>query len=136
MPGKSNYLSNELLDHVVGNQTYTPPTDLYFALFQVTPADDGTGGTEVSSGGTSYARAQVTNDLTEFPAAVGQSKSNANEVVFTQASASWGTINGAGVYDDPSAGNLLYVIDVVAPKTVDSGDTARFPAGTLIWTED
>ncbi len=136
MPGKSNYLADKILDHVVGGSTYTPPAQLFFALFNTTPADDGTGGTEVSTGGTAYARAAVANNLTQFPAASGQSKSNQNDVVYATATASWGTINGAGVYDAVTAGNLLYVNALVAAKTVDSGDTARFPAGTLIWTED
>lgn len=136
MPGKSDFLSNALIDHVVGNSAYVAPATLHFALFNTTPADDGTGGTEVSTGGTAYARAAVTNNLTEFPAASGQQKANANDVVYSQATASWGTVNGAGVYDDPSAGNLLYVNNLIAAKVVDNGDTARFPAGTLIWTED
>ena len=135
MSGKSDFLSDELLDHVVGAAAYTAPANLFFALFTVTPADDGTGGTEVVGNG--YVRKSVVNNLTEFPAASGQSKNNALVITFATASGgSWGTIVGAGVYDAVTAGNLLYVNAVTTSKSVDDGDTARFPAGSVVWTED
>jgi len=135
MPGKSDFLSDELLDHVVGASAYVAPVNLFFALYTTTPADDGTGGVEVT--GNAYARVSVTNNLTNFPAALSQQKSNANDVTFPTATpGAWGTVVGAAVLDALTVGNLLYVNDLVASKSVDADDTARFPAGALIWTED
>ena len=71
----SEYLSHELLDHVFGAATYTPPSSLWCALFTAAPDADGTGGTEVTGG--SYARIEVVNNATNFPAASGQTKRNA-----------------------------------------------------------
>ena len=134
MPGKSDALSDDVLDATVGGVALSQPTNLYFALFTVLPADDGTGGTEVTGG--SYARKLVTNNLTEFPAASGQSKNNANDVTFVTATANWGTVVGVGVFDALTVGVLRHLNVVTVSKSVENGDTARFPAGTLVWTED
>ncbi|MFX9081351.1 hypothetical protein ABTN40_19960, partial [Acinetobacter baumannii] len=66
MAGKSTYLANKVLDHLLGGTTYTPPWALYLALFTAAPTDEG-GGTEVSGG--DYARAAVLNDPTIWPSA-------------------------------------------------------------------
>jgi len=106
MPGsKSDFLENKLLDHVVGNQAYTAPTNIHVALFTVAPTDSG-GGTEVTGG--SYARVQVTNNNTNFPNASSGLKQNGTAITFAQASADWGTIVAFGLFDASTSGNLLY----------------------------
>jgi hypothetical protein len=130
---KSNFLENELLDHVLGNAVYEAPATIYIALYTVAPTDAG-GGTEVSGG--SYVRLAVTNNATNFPAAEGGAKSNGTEFVFITATASWGEIIAFGLFDAVSGGNMLYWGDITVPKTVDSGDTAKFPIGDLDFTED
>jgi len=52
MAGKSDYLENKVLDHVLRNTSYTPPATVYLGLFTANPTDAG-GGTEVS--GNAYA---------------------------------------------------------------------------------
>jgi len=84
---KSNYLENKVLDHVLGGGDYTRPATVYVALYTVAPSDTG-GGTEVTGG--SYARAAVTNNSTNWPAASGGEKSNGTEITFETATASWG----------------------------------------------
>jgi len=46
---KSNYLEDELLDHVLGGADWARPATVYIALYTVTPGDAG-GGTEVTGG--------------------------------------------------------------------------------------
>lgn len=133
MAGKSDYLENKVLDHLFGRTTYTAPATLYIALFTAPPTDAG-GGTEVAGG--SYARAAVTNDVANWPNAVAGSKTHANAIAFAQASAGWGTITHAGVFDALSGGNLLFWGALQAPKTVQSGDQFSFTVGSLIFTED
>ena len=57
MAGKSDYLENKVLDHILGNTAYTAPATLYFALFTSAPSDAGGGGgtepVEARGGGTS-----------------------------------------------------------------------------------
>ena len=134
MTGKSDYLENEILDHIFSAATWTAPDPVYIALFTAAPSDAG-GGTEVSGG--AYARASVTNNATNFPAASGGAKSNGTAITFTQASgANWGTITHFAVFDASSAGNMLYWGTVTPNKAVNDGDTASFAVGDLDFTED
>lgn len=129
----SDFLELELLDHVFGNAAYSAPATLYVALFTATPSDAG-GGTEVSGG--SYARKDVTNNATNFPAAASGAKSNGTAITFVTATASWGVVTQFGIFDAVTAGNLLAWGDLTASKTVDSGDTVSFAIGDLDITLD
>jgi hypothetical protein len=133
MAGKSDYLENKILDHILGGGDYTRPATLYVALYTAAPTDAG-GGTEVTGG--SYARLAVTNDATNFPAAAGGTKSNGTAFEFPEATASWGEVVAFGLLDAAVAGNLLMWNNLNTPKTIDDGDTARFKAGELDFTED
>lgn len=134
MGSKANYLENKVLDSVLGNQSFPANSTVYVALFTITPSDAG-GGTEVTGG--SYARVAVANNLTNFPAASGGSKSNGTDVTFVEATANWGTIVAFGIFDAASGGNLLYWGAVSPNKTINTGMQFRFPASTgLTITED
>lgn len=130
---KSDFLENELLDHVLGNAAYSAPATVYVALYTVAPSDAG-GGTEVSGG--SYARVAVTNNATNWPAASGGAKANGTEITFPTASGDWGECVAFAILDAASDGNFLYWGDLTTPKTVNSGDTAKFGVGDLDVTED
>ena len=130
---KSDFLENELLDHVLGGGDYSRPATVYVALFTVALSDSG-GGTEVSGG--SYARVAVTNNATNWPAASGGAKSNGTEIAFPEATASWGTVVAFAIFDASTGGNMLYWADLTTSKTIDSGDTAKFAVGDLDITED
>lgn len=132
MSSFSDYLENELLDHVFGAAAYTAPSSIYVALFTVAPTDAG-GGTEVTGG--SYTRATVTNNATNFPAASGGAKSNANAITFATATANWGTVVAVGLYDASSGGNLL-AWDAITSQSVPSGVTLSIGAGDLDITLD
>ncbi|MGA9995632.1 MAG: hypothetical protein WBP93_09470 [Pyrinomonadaceae bacterium] len=133
MSGKSRYLENALLDHVLGGGDYARPATVYVALFTAAPTDTG-GGTEVSGG--SYARAAITNNATNFPAASGGVKSNAVAVNFASASASWGSIVAVAIFDALTGGNLLFWATLTTPRTVSTGDAPSFSIGALQFTED
>lgn len=130
---KSNYLENKVLDHVLGGPDYTRPATVYAALFTAAPSDSG-GGTEVSGG--SYARKDITNNSTNFPAAASGAKSNGTAITFVQAAANWGTVVAMGIFDALTSGNLLYWADLATSKAIDSGDRAEFAVGELDFTED
>lgn len=124
----SDFLENELLDHVFGAAAYTAPATLYVSAFTAAPTDAG-GGTEVTGG--SYARVSVTNNATNFPAAAAGAKANGTAITFPTASASWGTVVAIGIHDAASNGNLIAWADLTASKTVDNGDTLQIPIGDL-----
>lgn len=130
---KSDYLENKILDHQLGGPDYVRPATVYIALFTTAPTDAG-GGVEVTGG--SYQRVTVTNNATNFPAAVAGSKSNGTAITFVTPSASWGLITHFGIFDAISGGNLLRWGALTVPKTVDPGDQISFPPGELVATED
>lgn len=137
MGSKSDFLEKKLLDHVLGNTPYTAPSNVYVGLFTASPDDTG-GGTEVTGG--SYIRKTVVNSTGNWPNATGSgsgasTKTNGAAITFVKATADWGTITSIGIYDDPTAGNLLYWGAVSPNKTVLNNDTAEFAASTITITE-
>ena len=130
---KSDFLENEVLDHVLGNAAYSAPATVYAALFTSSPSDAG-GGTEVATG--SYARVAITNNATNWPAAAGGSKSNGTAITFPTATANWGTIVAVGIFDASTGGNLLFWATLTNSRTVFTSDVLTFPAGSFIVTED
>jgi hypothetical protein len=125
MAALSDYAEKLLLDFLMTTGTATRPTDWYVALYTAAPNDAG-GGTEVSGFG--YARQSATFDAASSPAGT---TSNNNDVVFTAAGGSWGTITHIGIFDAVTAGNLLWHGAIVAPKTVADGDTLQFSIGNI-----
>lgn len=94
--------------------------------------------TEASGG--SYARVQYAATLANWPAASGlapASKKNANAITFPASTASWGANPFAafGVWDAPTAGNLVWVGYLTTPQSVGaSGITPSFAANQLTAT--
>lgn len=118
----SDYLENELLDHVFRNSSYTPPAAVYLALYTAAPSDAG-GGTQVSGGG--YARQAIT-----FGAAASGAIANTSAVSFTASGANFGTITHVGIFDASSAGNLL-AWKAITSVVVNDGGTLTFPIGDI-----
>ncbi len=127
----SNYWENEILDHLFGKGTYTPPT-IYVGLSAADPGDDGSGLSEPSGG--AYAR--VATAGTDWNAAGGGALDNTNAIEFPEATASWGTITHFALFDAASGGHLLAHGSLTISKTVSVGDTASFAAGALDVTLD
>jgi hypothetical protein len=126
--GFSDYYENKVIDHMLRNQAFTPPSTVYVGLYTAAPTDAG-GGTEVSGG--SYARQAVT-----LAAASNGATQNSADITFPTATADWGTIVAAGLFDAASAGNLLAWNNLTASKTVNSGDTFKITAGSLTISVD
>ena len=122
----SNYLEDELLDHVFGKGSFTPPT-IYVAVSTADPLDSGSGLAEPSGGG--YARIQTTD--ADWNAAYGGAIDNANAITFNEATGSWGTITHFALMDAASGGNLLVHGALSTSKSISNGDTVRFAAGDL-----
>lgn len=128
MSAKSDYLENAVLDHVLGGPDYTRAATVYAALFTAVPSDSG-GGTEVTGG--AYARAAITNNATNWPAASGGQKKNGAAVTFPTPSADWGTVVAVALFDAAVAGNLLYHGTLASARPIRSGDTVTFPVNSI-----
>src|SRR5260221_3102901 len=136
MAGKSTYLEDKLLNWLKGTAFGAAPATVYVALFTTAPADDNTGGVEVSGG--SYARAAITTS-TGFSAITGGTAphqiSNAATVTFATPTANWGTIIAFAIYDALTVGNLLYW-NTISGQVINSGIIASFAPNVLIVSED
>jgi hypothetical protein len=122
----ADYWENEILDHLFGKGSYTPPT-IYVGLSTAEPVDDTSGLAEPS--GNSYAR--VSTAGTDWNTASGGTIDNANDITFPEASGSWGTLTHFALFDAASGGNMLAHGSLSVSKSISSGDTAKFGAGDL-----
>lgn len=122
----ANFWENELLDHVMGKGSYTPPT-IYVGLSTSDPLDDGSGLAEPTGNG--YAR--ITTAAANWDVAVDGLIDNGVELSFPAATGSWGTVTHLCFFDAATAGNLLASGALTVPKAISSGDTPKFAAGDL-----
>ncbi len=135
MAGFSNFLENEILDHVFGAAAYTAPATIYVSLHTGDPGE--TGASEATGSG--YARKDVTNNATNFPAAASGAKANGVAVTFAAATGDWSTAANMtyfGLWDASTAGNFLGGGALIVAKPVLSGDTPSFPVGDIDITLD
>ncbi|MAL44564.1 hypothetical protein [Hyphomonas sp.] len=123
MSAMSDYLEEKLLNHVLRNTAFTPPSTVYIGLSTGSFGDDNSG-TELSGNG--YARQSIA-----FDAASGGVSDNTSNVDFPAATGSQGTITHFGLFDASSGGNLLIHGAFSAGKTVATGDILRIAAGEL-----
>ena len=132
--GICDNLANKLLDHVFKTTAYTPETNLYVALFTTSPTDTGVAGTEVTGG--AYAR-EIMN---AWDVAVAGASENTNAIIFTTATASWGTVTHFLLLNDPSgaasAANALIWGTVNPNRLIGIDDVAEYAAGALDTTLD
>jgi hypothetical protein len=138
MPGTlalSDYLENAIINATLRGTTFpAPPASVYIALFTTSPGDAGTG-TEVTGG--AYARSAVsTTGGWAAPSGGNGSTSNVADIVFTSATADWGTVTHIAIFDALTTGNMLYWGALTTPKVVSNGDLVKFLAGTLVLTLD
>ena len=132
MSAASDFLENELLDHVLDNAAYTSPTNVYLALFTAdTGLETNAPTAEAQTPGVDgYSR--VT--LSFATAAGGSSATDAAATVGPCANANWGTITHIAVMDAATGGNVLFYGAVTTSKTIEVGDTFQISSGNLTVT--
>jgi hypothetical protein len=126
----TRYTQTKVLNHIFGGAAFTKPAGLYVALFTAAPSDDG-GGTEVSGG--AYARVALPSQTVTAGAGANPSTSvNPADLLFPTATADWGTVTHAAVFDAATGGNMIDWAPCATSKIVQQGDAYRFPAGTFV----
>lgn len=128
MAAKSDYLENKILEWMVGKTAMPALPTVYVALYTAAPTDAG-GGTEF----TGLARKATAGS--DWTAASGGAISNATVIDMGTAS-SGGTVTHFGLHDASSGGNLLGWSTVTTPRTLATGDGARFAIGALDLSDD
>ena len=125
---KTNYLEEALLDHVLRNTTYAPPTTVYVALLTASATDDGVQTAELSGNG--YARQAATFGVPTQVTGSGEVE-NSSEILFPEATGAWSEATHFAIADADSVGNYLYHGVLDTPRTAGLGDQIRFQVGTL-----
>jgi len=132
----SNFLENELMDHVLKNSTdaFDPADTLYLALFT---SDDSTGATlDNLEAGT------LTNEVSGFgysreTIAFGAASSGTSQgptgsaVTFTASGGSFGEVTHIAIMDASSSGNVFFAGALSTAKTVDDGDSLQFAVSSI-----
>jgi hypothetical protein len=92
----------------------------------------GTGGTEVTTVSTAYARQPLAAG--QAAASAGSKANGTAALTWATATAAYGTVTGVGIFDAVTAGNLLAAGPLTANQTVNNGDTFSFPISSLTET--
>ena len=134
MASATNYLENQIGNHILRTGTFTKPTSLEIALFTTAPGEDSTGGVEVTGDG--YARVACGPDDSMWIEPTDGSGEFVNLVDFTfpNPTSDWAVdpsfITAMGIYD--AGGNLLITQDLIVPQEVFNGGLPpKFAAGDL-----
>jgi len=107
MAALSDYYENWVIDHMIRGSAFTPPANVYIALFlsASTGLEANNPTSEVSTSGTAYARKVIL-----FDAAVSGVTQNADALVWDISTSSWGTVQFFGIVDHPT--NTNWGVDV------------------------
>jgi hypothetical protein len=107
----TTYTQTKILDHILRASSFGAIATPYLGLFTVEPADDGTGGTEVTGGG--YARL------------AGAFAADTDGVTYNTGVLTWDvpacTVVAGGIFDAVSGGNLLWIARFAVSRTVLAG---------------
>lgn len=139
MANMSNYLENQLVDHIFRTSSFTKPSVLAIALVTSAANDSQTGATisEVPDSN-SYARVQLNPLDANWAAPVGGDgvTSNLAAIEFPQATGPWGTVVGLAILDSAThgAGNVLFWGNFAENKTVGTDDSVTIDIGNLTVT--
>ena len=136
MPGSAtDYLRQRVLSHTLSFGAFAMPTAVYVGLCTSAPTAI-TGGTEIATGGTGYARQHPTFALSSGRTDLAV---NTATVEFPPATTNWGAIGYFELWDAVSAGNRLYWGPLVDPtdgvtpiiRNINAGDILRLSVNQL-----
>lgn len=127
MSSFSNYLEQELLDHVFSLDAGYAQPSLYVALSSADPGEDGSGINEPSGNG--YARVAFSN----WVRSVSEVSNNA-DITFPTATGPW--VGGANlthfaIFDASSGGNMLAYGAITPAQAIAADNTVIYKTGNL-----
>lgn len=140
MPGsKTNYTEQKIIEYLLGNISFTPPSTLYFGLWTVALSNSSTGSDSNEVNGGDYARVAVANNTLNFGNSgedgVGIRK-NKTDITFPTATTTWGNIHAVGICDDSTDGNMLFFYNLSDPLMIVTGNTLNIAINNLTVAED
>ena len=129
----TDWLEVQIGTHLLRTSPWTKPTAVWVSLFTTIPADDGTGGTEVSIISTGYGRVQHGPGDAQWSVPTGTGVfSNLGVVQFGSPIDTWGSITSIGLWSAATGGTLYAKGALGTNVQVNSGDPApAFAAGAI-----
>jgi hypothetical protein len=132
--GPSIFQANRTLSKSLKAVDYTPPTTLYVALFttsvETEPRANNLAGSGECPFAGGYTRVPVLNSA--FTTSTVGSTAITGDVIFPQATGSWGNCQQAAIMDAATAGNILYFGPLTSPASIQNGDSFKIPSGTFV----
>jgi len=126
----SDYLEEEILDHIFGKGTYTPPT-IHVALCTASIDEDDTGSTITEANYTGYSRYET--EAADWSRS-NSVMSNASALTFDECTAGSSTVSHVALVDAASAGNLLFYAQLTSNLSVSDGIEPYFAIGDITVT--
>jgi len=128
----SAYLEDELLDHVFGNQAFTPSGYLWITL-STSAINDAGSMAEPDVIDSGFARVSGTNNKTTWSTSSGGAIHNKIALTFPEAVGNWGTITDFAIMDQSGTGlgHMYGYGTLTTPRAISAGDTPRFASGDL-----
>lgn len=140
---KGNKFQENLINYVLGNNSFTPPETFYIALFSETfnkdldPINSNLLLNTVELYASSYSRVSYVNDSSGWYGSNG-TRSNARLIQFPEAEETWGVVRAWALMDVSTGGtgdNIFYWGNLTTPNVVDAGDILELDIGDLTITE-
>lgn len=140
MPGsKTNYTEQKVIEYLLGNISFTPPSTYYIGLWTIALSNSSTGSTTNEVNGGDYARVSISNNTLNFgntgEDGVGIRKNKA-EITFPTATTTWGNVYSVGICDALTGGNMLFFYNFDDPVSINTGNTVKIAINDLVVTED
>lgn len=130
----TDYEEGRILKFLFGNVPFTVPPVYYVGLSSTPVQEDGTGATEPS--GMNYSRVAVANLTTSFTYLGNQITNAGTPIIFPTASASWGQMNYAVIFDMSSGGTPSLSGSLSPSQTIDTNQRLQFSQGDMVITLD
>ena len=131
MAGISHFLGNAIIDWYRGTTFPAAPASVFIRVYSAMPADDGTGGTELSGSGYSALEIEGATGLNFSAGALGLTDNDQLWQVGVTATADWATAVGIAFWSLATGGTMYSSHALGTPRTVKNGETFTFAAGDL-----
>lgn len=134
MAGLAKFLSNLVLDHIVGRSaSINLGGDAYIALSTSEPTADGTNVAEPTGNGYARVLLGLNGQAATYKIGVAADGANTNtaEIHFAKATGAWGTCTHFLIFDALTGGNLLMFGALGSSISPTSGDVAIVEVGAL-----
>jgi len=131
---KTKYLEQKLLNHTLLGEEYTPPDQLYLALFTADPGRLGSTAGEIPD--PDYDRQLIAFTAATDDPTSGSYCQSVLSIDYPQATIDWGYVTHGAIMDAKTGGNMLYKGPFDVAKQILTGDYYQIPAGEVKVVED